>query len=154
MKKNITLLLLISSLNTIACPDLTGSYVCPTNDGEVSTLKLRRETTNGIVSFIFTENQNKEDRWIVDGKIRSLDSSPMDGVSNLKYSADCNSSELLIKMNGDLADLDTSIKINVELSLDDARNLSQRTSGSFSDGTPLPNAITHCYRNSVAPRKK
>lgn len=154
MNKNIALLFLIIGFNSNACPDLTGNYFCQTSSGEVTNLDLRKETDNGVISFRFIENKIKEGRWIVDGKLRSLDSSPMDGVSNIKYSASCTSSELLIKMNGDLSDLDTSIKINVGLSIDDNGNLSQSTDGSFSDGTPLPNVVTFCHRSGLAPRKK
>ena len=153
MKKTLILLFLLSSLNTNACPDLTGKYYCQTSNGRVTNLNLSKETQAGIVSFIFIEN-GKEGRWIVDGKLRSLNSSPMDGVSNIKYSASCTSANLFVSMNGDLTELESSILMNVDLSLDDERNLIQQTSGSFSDGTSLPNVVAKCYRESFAERKR
>ncbi len=154
MKKYLASIVLLSSMATFACPDLDGLYYCQTSTGEVSQLELQREVNNNVTSYIFKDMQEVEGRWIVDGKLRSLNTSPMDGVSNLKYKASCSADELNLKMIGDLPDFNDKIKMDVSLYLDSSRNLLQKTSGQFSDGTPLPEVVTVCHRGAFAGRNK
>ncbi|WP_127718396.1 hypothetical protein [Halobacteriovorax sp. HLS] len=154
MKLIIASTLLLSCMTILACPNLDGLYFCQTSMGEVSQLELQHEVSNGVTSYIFKDMNEIEGRWIVDGKLRSLNSSPMDGVSNLKYRAKCINEELSLYMTGDLPDFNDKIKMNVSLYLDSSKNLVQKTSGQFSDGTPLPEVLTVCHRGSFAKRKK
>jgi hypothetical protein len=153
MKKTFSFVILLFHFVTIACPDLSGEYYCQTSNNDVTHLKLINEVQRGIISFQYIENHSKEGRWIVDGKLRSLDSSPMDGVSNAKYSAACSDNTLKISMSGELMDFETRIRFEVLMSLDSSKNLIQETSGYLSDGTPLPTVEALCYRSAIAQRK-
>lgn len=154
MKRTLLISLCLFSFNIMACPDLSGTFLCETNTNDAMRLKISKRVENAVPIYTFKENLDEEVLWIVDGSEYSFTRSSMDGISNLKYRASCQKKSLLIKMSGDVVGFDQAIQVATTLNLGSKGELIQTTSGQFSDGTPIPEVRVSCLPLVDAPGNK
>jgi len=154
MKTILTTFIFLTSLNLLACPDLSGSFFCDMGQGEVTKLVISKRVEGKVTTYTFKENQDEEVLWIVDLKEHSFSSSAMDGISNLKYIASCQTESLILKMSGDIVDFNQKIQVRTVLNIGPGQELIQSTSGQFSDGTPIPQARVSCLNSNAAHGKR
>lgn len=98
LKKVITLVVTASALNVMACPDLTGTYICKFSDKTEKWINTQK-TENSATTYQFNNWYNNTE-MVADSQLHSTS---IKGLANARYTATCDES-VVTHLDADVID--------------------------------------------------
>jgi hypothetical protein len=124
MKRSVLSLLVLASLNTWSCPDLSGSFTCKDFDTNAhQDVVISQEVVDGSMNYtvqVTSEGETTSRLYIADGETRDVES---DAFSSRTETSSCKDGSLIVDIKGVTAETNENLDAVVTIKIDENNNL-------------------------------